>query len=129
MSFKKSSRRSFKKIKVSHKKLQYLYKLYLSVRFRKGLLPSISGGGSSAFYRPFFRTKLVNYYRKSRKHTRRRRKYPRLKSVHYYRPSYRQRDFRTLRAVKIQTSSPETTYYPFRNSLGIIHSFYRASGF
>ena len=53
----------------------------------------------------------------------------RRKSVHFFIPSYLQIDFRTLRAVKIQSPSLEDIYYSFRISLPKVYSFYQAQGF
>ena len=117
-----------------NKKIKYLYKLYFALRLRKAYLPSLISlrkekKSISLYYRTFFRKSQLYFYLKRRKKTIRRRKIPRLKSVHFYVPSYIHRDFRTLRAVKLQTATVEDIYHPFRNSLVKIHSFYRSRGF
>lgn len=117
------------------KKIQHFYKLCLSLRLRKSLLPSLVSLSNNTkrakpfVYKAFSRKSLSYFYIKRRKKIIRRRKFPRLKSVHYYIPSYIQIDFRTLRAVKIQIATVEDTFYPFRNSLAKIHSFFRSRGF
>lgn len=53
---------------------------------------------------------------------------PRLKSVHWYIPSYIYFDFRTIKAVFLYNPLPEEIQYSFKCSLSKIHSFYRSRG-
>jgi len=103
-------------------------KLAFSLRFRKIGLPSVykyKGNNLQAFTR----TKRLRFYFKKYKKTRQNKKIIRLNGVHRYLPSYLQMDFRTLRAVKIQTPSEENIVYPFHMSLPKRYSFYRSRGF
>ncbi len=134
-----------KSIELSFSKLQQFQKLYFSLRLRKSLLPLITRyrkkrqgrsrgkvtkfvGQSSIYRRSYRRSNLLRLYRKRNKKLIRRNKRPRLKPIHFFIPSYMQMDFRTLRAVKIQSPSFEDIYYPFRISLSSVHSFYRTKG-
>lgn len=123
-------------------KLRHFHKLFFVLRLRKSLTPKVirfvkqqaspllKKASFSTFYRrPYTRSSLVRLYRKRRKKVIRAHRTPRLKAVHFFIPSYLQRDFSTLRAVKIQSPSLEDIQYPFRASLAKRHSFYRAKGF
>jgi len=54
---------------------------------------------------------------------------PRLKSVHWYIPSYIHFDFRTMQAVFLHYPLPEEIFYSFKCSLTKITSFYRSRGY
>jgi hypothetical protein len=54
---------------------------------------------------------------------------PRLKSVHWYIPSYIHFDFRTMQAVFLHHPLPEEIFYSFKCSLPKITSFYRSRGY
>ena len=54
---------------------------------------------------------------------------PRLKSVHWYIPSYIHFDFRTMQAVFLHNPLPEEIFYTFKCSLSQITSFYRSRGY
>lgn len=123
-------------------KLRQFQKLYLSLRLRKSHIPQVvrfrkNRGSTSAsknegfrFYRRSFKRKgLLRFYSKRRKKITRQQKIPRLKSVHFFIPTYLQVDFRTLRSVKIQSPSLEDIHYPFRISLAKRYAFYRSKGF
>ena len=75
------------------------------------------------------RTKLLRFYFKKYKKTTQKKKIIRLKGVHFFIPSYLQRDFRTLRAIKVQSPSHKDTFYPFRISLPKRYAFYRSRGY
>jgi len=116
-------------------KLSHYQKLAFSLQFRKAALPSsfryISKQKRQAFVRhhTFKRTKLLRFYFKKYKKAVQNKKRIRLKGVHFYIPSYLQMDFRTLRAIKIQSPSQTDIYYPFRVSLAKRYSFYRSRGY
>jgi len=54
---------------------------------------------------------------------------PRLKSVHWYIPSYIHFDFRTMQAVFLHYPLSEEIFYSFKCSLPKITSFYRSRGY
>ena len=114
-------------------KLIHYQKLAFSLRFRKATLPSafryINKRKAVVTHFIFKRTKLLRFYFKKYKKTIQNKKRIRLKGVHFYIPSYLQMDFRTLRAVKVQSASQEDIYYPFRISLSKRYSFYRSRGY
>lgn len=135
-----------KALELAFSKLQQYQKFYFSLRLRKSLLPLVTRyrktrlgrgrgkvlkavGQPQTYRRPYRRSNLLRLYRKCNKKEIRCNKRPRLKPIHFFIPSYRQRDFRTLRAVKIQSPSLEDIYYPFRVSLSSVYSFYRTKGF
>lgn len=130
------------RVNATLKKLQHFQKLFLSLRLRKSLVPQVIRFRKqnekqerfkkevTGFYRrPFVRSRLMRFYTKRSKKRIRAQKFPRIKGTHFYIPTYLQRDFRTLRSVKIQSPSREDIYYPFRISLAKMYSFYRAKGF
>jgi len=108
-------------------------KLAFSLRFRKLALPSYfqyATKRTKVISRSKCkRTKLLRFYFKKAKKTVQNQKRIRLKGIHYFIPSYIQIDYRTLRAVKVQSSSQEDIYYPFRISLSKRYSFYRSRGY
>lgn len=53
----------------------------------------------------------------------------RLKAVHFFIPSYLQRDFRTLSVIKIKSPVFKDRHYPFQISLSKTYSFYKSQGF
>jgi ribosomal protein S4 len=71
---------------------------------------------------------LLYFLARRRSKEERRRRVPRLKPVHWYIPRYMLFDFRTLRAVVVESPSQEQIHYSFRCSLAKIHSFYRTMG-
>lgn len=116
-------------------KLAHYQKLAFSIRFRKSALPSSFRYMNKSKRKhviinfSFKRTKLLRFYFKKYKKSVQNKKIIRLKGVHFFIPSYIQIDFRTLRAVKIQSPSQEDIYYPFRISLPKRYSFYRSRGY
>ena len=54
---------------------------------------------------------------------------PRLKSVHWYIPSYIHFDFKTMQAVFLHHPLPEEIFYSFKCSLPKITSFYKSRGY
>ena len=124
------------------KKLRHFQKILFGLRLRKSLTPKVVRFTSqlakaaikkdspfSFYHRPYSRSSLLRFYSKRRKKVVRAHRTPRLKAIHFYIPTYLQRDFTTLRAIKIQSPSLEDIQYPFRISLAKRHSFYRAKGF
>lgn len=114
-------------------KLHHYKKLALSLRLRKITLPRnlhyISKGQQTFAHQSSKQTKLLRFYFKKYKKTIQKKKIIRLKGVHFFIPSYLQRDFRTLRAIKVQSPSPKDTFYPFRISLPKRYAFYRSRGY
>ena len=72
----------------------------------------------------FFRLK-TNYLKRIARNKRIIRK----KNLHFFIPKYRQRDYRTLSIIKVETQKESIIYYPFRLSLNKLYSFYRSKGF
>ena len=114
-------------------KIIHYQKLAFSLRFRKAALPSafryINKSKAAVTNFTFKRNKLLRFYFKKYKKSVQKTKRIRLKGVHFYIPSYLQMDFRTLRAIKIQSASQEDIYYPFRISLSKRYSFYHSRGY
>jgi hypothetical protein len=116
-------------------KLSHYQKLAFSLRLRKAALPSSfryfnkQKRQISVRHQTFKRTKLLRFYFKKYKKAVQHQKRIRLKGVHFFIPSYLQMDFRTLRAVKVQSPSQADIYYPFRVSLAKRYSFYRSRGY
>ncbi len=112
---------------------RHLLKASLSLRLRASLLPRIStlsgSRSSGGFHRPFLRSRRRRYLRSRRFKALRLRKLPRLRPVHRYIPSYLQRDFRTLRAIRIHSPNSESVVFPFRGSLAQVEAFYRSRAF
>ena len=81
---------------------------------------------SQFFYK---RTKRKRFYFKKYIKTIHNKKIVRLKGVHFFIPNYIQIDFRTLRAIKIESPNEKERFYPFRISLPKRYSFYRSKGF
>lgn len=75
------------------------------------------------------RTKMKRFYFKKYIKTIHNKKIVRLKGVHFFIPNYLQIDFRTLRAIKIESPNEKERFYPFRISLPKRYSFYRSKGF
>lgn len=117
------------------RKCSHYLKLAFSLRFRKSALPSKFRYKFKGKHQrkdssvTFKRTKLLRLYFKKYKKTIQNKKIIRLKAVHFFIPSYLQIDFRTLRAVKVQSAAREKVFYPFRISLAKRHSFYRSRGY
>jgi hypothetical protein len=86
-------------------------------------------GGDAAKAASFSSSALLRFLIQRQAKKERRRKFPRLKAVHWYVPSYLHRDFRTLRAVRIKSPSTDEIHHSFQASLGKLHSFYRSRGF
>lgn len=122
-----------KDLSILTQKLYHYKKLALSIRFRKIALPRslryTSKNKQHFAHQSFNRTKLLRFYFKKFKKTVQNKKIIRLKGVHFYIPAYLQRDFRTLRAVKVQSPSYKDTFYPFQISLPKRYSFYRSRGY
>jgi hypothetical protein len=116
-------------------KLSHYQKLAFSLRLRKAALPSSfryfnkQKRQTSVRHHTFKRTKLLRFYFKKYKKAVQNQKRIRLKGVHFFIPSYLQMDFRTLRAIKVQSPSQIDIYYPFRISLAKRYSFYRSRGY
>ena len=117
------------------KKFSCFQKVFFSRRLYKKSLPFIRNTYKKYSKTPVinkgisFRTLIKYQQTRWRKKKIRRRKLVRLKAVHLYFPSHIQRDFRTLRAIKIESPSINNIYYPFRGSVEKIYSFYRSRGF
>ncbi len=130
------------------KKLHTLQKFTYALRLQKTQLPSVIRLRKavhsqrfntqeeksfrkqfSSYYRPYRRSVMVRFMNKRRKKIIRRRKIVRLKNIHFFIPSYMQRDLRSLRAIKIQTPSQEEIYHSFRGSLAKVYSFYSSRAF
>lgn len=114
-------------------KLQQLQKLVISRRLRKVLLPSVSTssyykGRKSLYKGSPARKQFVRAQNRLMNKQKRLRKVARLKAVHRFIPAYLQRDFRTLRAVKIKSPGAEEIYHPFRASFAKRRSFYKVRG-
>jgi len=117
-------------------KLNLYQKLYFSIRIRKSFLPHVTRFSSknlenkfSYYQNAYKRKKLFRFKSKQNKKKVRYNKIVRLNPVHFFIPSYIQRDFRTLRAIKVQSPCPDELHYPFRISLAKIYAFYKAKGF
>jgi len=138
------------RVNLGLKKIQHFQKLFRSLRLRKFLAPRVSRfiktverkKGLTGKMKESKKSKYFSFYRrwyahkvlfrtkvKRRKKVSRSRQFIRLNPVHLYVPAYLQRDFRTLRAVKIESPKLEDIHYPFRASLSKVYSFYRAQGF
>jgi len=115
------------------KKRTHYQKIAFSNRFRKMRLPRsfhyIVGKQKKTGHHFFKRTKLRRFYFKKYKKSVQHKKMIRLKGVHFFIPTYLQIDFRTLRAIKVQSPSVDEIYYPFRISIPKRYSFYRSKGF
>jgi len=131
-----------KKTDLFAKKRRQFQKLVFSLRFRKSKLPvairyhkqiNKKTDKRQFIYKLrikhndyFRRTKIIRFYRKKHKKAIHNKKIIRLKSVHFFIPTYLQIDFRTLRAVKIESPGQENIFYPFRISLSKRYAFYRS---
>ena len=85
---------------------------------------------------PLFRsnhTKWFNQFKwfcfKINKKKERKQRITRIKSVHFFVPSYLQIDFRTLTLIKIKSPSIKERYYPFQMSLAKTYTFYKSRGY
>lgn len=96
------------------------------IRYKRWVVGKGSHGGKQRILR---RSPLYYFliYRRLKKA--RRLAIPRLKSVHWYIPSYIHFDFRTMQAVFLHHPLPEEIFYPFKSSLNKITSFYRSRGY
>jgi len=133
---KKTSAISKEKFSIIVDKLHLYQKLYFSLRMRKSFLPSvtrfsnkISENTFSYYQNTYKRKKLFRFKVKQNKKKLRYNKIVRLNPVHFFIPSYIQIDFRTLRAIKVQSHCPEDMHYPFRISLAKMYAFYNSQGF
>jgi hypothetical protein len=142
VSYIKTNRLESKKNNLFAIKRVQFQKLVFSLRFRKSKLPvglryrqkTDEKTGQRSFISKlirknndyFMRSKLIRFYRKKRKKRIHNKKIIRLKGVHFFIPSYLQIDFRTLRAVKVQSPGQENIVYPFRISLSKRYAFYRS---
>lgn len=142
VSYIKTNRLESKKNNLFAIKRAQFQKLVFSLRFRKSKLPvglryrqkTDEKTGQRSFISKlirknndyFMRSKLIRFYRKKRKKRIHNKKIIRLKGVHFFIPSYLQIDFRTLRAVKVQSPGQENIVYPFRISLSKRYAFYRS---
>jgi len=117
-------------------KLHIYQKLYFSLRLRKSFIPSLTrfttkntDNKFSYYNNAYKRKKLFRFKSKQNKKQLRYNKIVRLNPVHFFIPSYLQRDFRTLRAIKVQSPCPDSLHYPFRISLAKTYAFYHSKGF
>lgn len=117
-------------------KLHLYQKLYFSLRLRKNFLPYLTRFSTKAidnkfsyYQNAYKRKKLFRFKSKQNKKKLRYNKIVRLNPVHFFIPSYIQMDFRTLRAIKVQSPCPDDLHYPFRISLAKTYAFYKAKGF
>ena len=96
------------------------------IRYKRWVVGKLSYGSKQKILR---RSPLYYFliYRRLKKA--RRLAIPRLKSVHWYIPSYIHFDFRTMQAVFLHHPLPEEIFYPFKSSLNKITSFYRSRGY
>jgi hypothetical protein len=78
-----------------------------------------------------FTNRLRRYrYRKKYEFTSKRfEKIIRLKPLHFYIPQHLQRDFRTLRVIKINAPNLNSIFYAFRGSLVVFNSFFGSRGY
>ena len=112
------------------RKLRNYLKLILAIRIRSSFLPRLTftGRQKQNYARSSRRQALVRFNFTRRTKIERRRKFVRLQPVHFIRPSYIQRDFRTLQAVLVHTPTSEEIPFPFRGSLNQIETFYHSRG-
>lgn len=105
-----------------------LLRLRLALRLRKSFLPRIRLGTRrrATTSSPRIRRRRLLVARRAK--AERRRKITRLRPVHRRIPTYRHRDFRTLRAVRLHQPSPEESIFPFRATLTQVATFFRARG-
>ena len=115
---------------VLFKKLHQYQKIAFSLRLYKTFLPRTLKRKRKKYSKVVpLRSKILRYVIKRRKKKIRGIKNIRRKSIHFFIPSHLQIDFRTLRAIKMQSPKLEDIYYSFRISLPKIYSFYRSQGF
>jgi hypothetical protein len=127
---------SITKFKLYNQKQARYLKLNISIQIRKSFLPrriicsteNKFNRSTNIYFRFWKRTSFRRFYWKANKKKIRYKKYPRLKAVHFYIPSYIQMDFRTLCAIKIESPKLNEIYFPFRISLAKVYSFYRSKG-
>ena len=104
-----------------------LIRLRLALRLRKSFLPRTrSGVRRRVVVSPRTRRRRLLVARRAK--SERRRKIRRLRPVHRIIPTYRHRDFRTLRAVMLHQPAPEESVFPFRATLTQVSTFFRARG-
>ena len=96
------------------------------IRYKRWVLgKSINGGKQKTLRRsPLYYFLIYRRLKKARRLS-----IPRLKSVHWYIPSYIHFDFRTMQAVFLHHPLPEEIFYSFKCSLPKITSFYRSRGY
>jgi hypothetical protein len=75
------------------------------------------------------RKALLRFHATRRGKVDRRRKFLRLRPVHFFIPNYLHMDVRTLRAILIEQPSSESVYFSFRGSIIQVQSFYRSRAF
>lgn len=121
---------SFNKGSFFLRKLRSYLKFRLSRRLRSSFLPRIAplNHHKSYYNRASRRQSLIRFNFARRSKIERRRKFIRLQPVHFRRPSYLQRDFRTLQAILIHLPSSEEISFPFRGSFKQVESFYHSRG-
>ncbi len=125
-------------------KYRHFTKLYFILRLRKIGLPSITRINrikrrynksnnpiNCRFkFKRFRKRSIVNRFRFKRfKLYIRYQKFPRLKGVHFFIPSYYYVDFRTLRLVKTSMPNLKDIQHTFRGSLAKVSFFYNSQGF
>jgi len=111
-------------------KVRSYVKFRLAIRIRSSFLPRL---GSSNRYKQNYvrasrRQALLRFNFTRRTKVERRRKFLRLQPVHFIRPSYIQRDFRTLQAILVHIPVSEELSFPFRGSVKQVEAFYHSRG-
>jgi len=121
-----------------YSKLCHYQKLYYTTYFRKSTLPVVFNYGYAddeddnrrdvkiRCTKGSKRVRFNRYYVKQFKKNIRYNKFTRVKPIHFFIPTYLQIDFRTLRAIKIQSPALQDMHYPFRISLAKRYAFYRS---
>jgi hypothetical protein len=105
-----------------------LLRLRLALRLRKSFLPRTRSSARRRVTVSSPRTRRIRLLVARRAKAERRRKIRRLRPVHIRIPTYRHRDFRTLRAVRLHQPAPEESVFPFRATLTQVATFFRARG-
>lgn len=105
-----------------------LIRLRLALRLRKSFLPRVRSVRRRRNVVSSPRTRRRRLLVARRAKSERRRKIRRLRPVHRIIPTYRHRDFRTLRAVRLHQPAPEESVFPFRATLTQVATFFRARG-
>jgi len=106
-------------------KIRYMFEAFIKrkIRYKRWM---VTKTGSQKLLRknPLYYFLMYRKVKKMRKLA-----IPRLKSVHWYIPTYIHFDFKTMQAVFLHHPLPEEIYYPFKCSLPKLTSFYRSRGY